>query len=236
MQYFNLQKFAKAFKVRKIRNIFAVTYKQAKDCNIIDKNDKINMNDQDITLKGNMMLCKDEDNNMWFEKVSNFEDRYKRIEQDNQDCWTEYKPTKNAINLAEEQDDGTYLMREKNNRNKKWEVTPKEYKKYYKEAQSEDIVYTINHVDHYKGQDEYFLQALLRNSEKCIGSMTCVLVGNIFYVYDIKVHKDYRRLGVGKNLIIKMLEEKPCAKVIPINVTTEGKPFWRHLHRSKHIR
>lgn len=235
MQYFNLEKFAKTFKVVKIRNIFAVTYEQAKDCNIIDKNDKIKINNKNVLIKHNMMLCKDEDNNMWFEMISDFKKRYKKIGQNNQNCWSEYKPTKDAINLAEKQDDDTYLMREKNNPKKKWQVTQKEYNKYYKKAQSDTIKYTSHHLDHFAGQDEYLITATDIKDNKTVAHCRCVLQGNAFYVHDIAVVPEYKRMGIGKKLIEKMLEEKPGAKVIPINVTIEGKPFWRHLHRSKHI-
>jgi GNAT superfamily N-acetyltransferase len=236
MKYFDLYKFAQEFEVRKTADIFAVTFNKAKSCNILDDDNKIASGDKKVVVTKDMMVCKDADGIMWTEEVESFRKRYKKVDDDTKGCWSRYHPTKDAINIAEEKRNGDFLMHEENNPKKTWTVEKSKFDKYYKKAQQESLKYTMDHVDHFEGQDEFYLTAMFPSSGRVVGKMSCALHNNTFYVYDIEVHKDYKRQGIGRSLIARMLEEKPDAKVIPMGVTTEGKPFWKNLHKSKFIR
>jgi hypothetical protein len=67
MNYFNLHKYAKSFRVQKIRNIFAISFNDAKENDLLDRNNRFRLEDQTISVRKDMMICKDYDNNIWTE-------------------------------------------------------------------------------------------------------------------------------------------------------------------------
>ena len=132
MQYFNLLKYAKAFRVLKTKSIFAISYDDAKESNLLDKNNNYSYKNTTIPVRKNMMICKDHDDNIWTETKKFFAKRYHKVEKLKNSIWSLYKPTKHAINFAEKKSNNTYQMHELQNKSKTWSVTEEEFSKNYK--------------------------------------------------------------------------------------------------------
>jgi len=130
--WYNLCKFSEKWhKVLKIAPIFAISYEKAIENGLVE-DEKLEVDHKNMHVDANYMICRDENFNLWAEKIEKFTKRYKKTGI-YEDFWQKYEPTEKAINFARKNNDESgYDMTDYAKNGKKWEVTNSEFRNHYK--------------------------------------------------------------------------------------------------------
>jgi ribosomal protein S18 acetylase RimI-like enzyme len=250
--WYNICKFSESFLVKKVTDIYAITFDQAKRSDLIEDGNKFKSNGSYTFVDDSKMICRDEDYNMWVEDVSDFDKRYKIKDGKKKQIrspfkegfWQRYEPTENAKNIVEEVSEDEVLLKEDKNNGDEWEITIEEYGKNYKKAnggfspdetKSNIEIEDSECINNHRWRSDMIMRGYDTQTNELVGQLSYSVFGNELHISMIEIVPKYRRQGVGTLLIKKMKEENPGLVIKPGLMTNDGYSFFKALKRRRVI-